>query len=664
MADAYPVLCGGTFFALLLEARRSRTSKRDNADGKTDGLSQPELLIELVRIIAPKFIAPKKPSTLKKNVGEYRQCLDNGGSYFSVVFESFHVTRFDEKVKTSYDAVFTRMAVLVNRFIDENKAERLVKALLETIEGDANIPDDAAFYINEKAMTKAELLDIDNVNLPSFLLGIWHYIAMNVRDNTVGQATFERWHIKKGETNSEWVFVSKIGRGIKRGITILPFADIADSTTDEQSITASSITLNLDNYKNAPREHYSKAKIILDDKTPRELRSFYVCNDVAAGPDIAIHDATADKLKGVSRFVVITGPGGYGKSLLLQHLLLDALENDDATRLPIFLQLRRYGDEAFTFFDYVLTTVREFDQSIEAEQLECALVNGQCLLLLDGADEIKTSAAPRFARELGRFADRYSKNQYIVSTRPQYSYGAFEKFTVLELRPFTKEQALRMVEKIDFRPEAPEVKARFLQQLEEELLGSHREFAENPLLLSIMLLIFVRTSKIPTKTCKFYQEAFDTLAERLDVNKGFERNFKSGLLKEQFEDCFAEICFRAHKEERYELTEAAFERYYNDLKTVAVPQRFADFWHDIHASLCLMYSDGGASRLIHRSFQEYFAALFLAKAFARVSSDSKSAWSAFLIDFFERHGYHIAIPLATSNISTVYEPVCNVLNRE
>ena len=212
MANEYPVLCGGTFFALLLEARRSRTSKRDNADGKTDGLSQPELLIELMRIIAPSFRAPKKISTLKKNVGGYRQCLDNGGSYFAAVLDFFSVARFDESFKTNYDTVLARMSALVKRFIDENKAERLVKALLETIEGDTNITEDAAFYINEKAMTKAELLDIDNVHLPAFLLGIWHYIAVNVTDNTVGQVTFERWHIKKGETNSEWVFNSRIAR--------------------------------------------------------------------------------------------------------------------------------------------------------------------------------------------------------------------------------------------------------------------------------------------------------------------------------------------------------------------------------------------------------------------------------------------------------------------
>jgi len=34
----FPVLCGGTFFTLMLAARLQRTSKRNNADGATDGL--------------------------------------------------------------------------------------------------------------------------------------------------------------------------------------------------------------------------------------------------------------------------------------------------------------------------------------------------------------------------------------------------------------------------------------------------------------------------------------------------------------------------------------------------------------------------------------------------------------------------------------------------
>jgi len=226
-----PRLCGGTFFTLLLEAREQRTSKRNNADGKTDGLSQPELLIELVRIIKPSFNPPVKISTLKKNVGGYRKCEDNGGTYFAAVFESSDVDAFDLRIKSEYHNVVSAMSELIERFISDDKGEWLFKALLGVIGKDTSIDKNFIIYGNQ--MSKSEVMNIDNISLASFVLGIWHYVVTNVKDNTVGQATFNNWHTKKGDTNSEWVFNSDIGNEIKRTITIIPFSDESlDTATD------------------------------------------------------------------------------------------------------------------------------------------------------------------------------------------------------------------------------------------------------------------------------------------------------------------------------------------------------------------------------------------------------------------------------------------------
>lgn len=51
----YPVLCGGTFFTLVLEARRQRTSKRSQHAGELDGLSQPKTLAGLGRVVYPEY---------------------------------------------------------------------------------------------------------------------------------------------------------------------------------------------------------------------------------------------------------------------------------------------------------------------------------------------------------------------------------------------------------------------------------------------------------------------------------------------------------------------------------------------------------------------------------------------------------------------------------
>lgn len=224
----YPVLCGGIFFTLLLEARVQRTSKRNNANGKTDGLNQTELLVELFKIIKPTFSPPEKKSTFKKNVSGYKMCADNGGTYFSYVLESNDIELFNERMSKEYNQVLSSTSILVKRFIDYDKAEWLIKALFEVIKKDNNIPSNIGFNIQGKIKTKHDLLNDSEICLPSYLLGIWHYIVMKVKDNTIGKNTFINWHLKKGDANSTWVFKSNIGNEMKQKIVILPFSCTAN----------------------------------------------------------------------------------------------------------------------------------------------------------------------------------------------------------------------------------------------------------------------------------------------------------------------------------------------------------------------------------------------------------------------------------------------------
>lgn len=49
----------------------------------------------------------------------------------------------------------------------------------------------------------------------------------------------------------------------------------------------------------------------------------------------------------------------------------------------------------------------------------------------------------------------------------------------------------------------------------------------------------------------------------------------------------------------------------NDKKTTA-----NDFLEDLCANLCLMYFEGNTYHFMHRSFQEYFCALFFSRRFS------------------------------------------------
>jgi predicted NACHT family NTPase len=331
------------------------------------------------------------------------------------------------------------------------------------------------------------------------------------------------------------------------------------------------------------------------------------------------------------------GTGGLGKSMMMRHLLLDAIENyDDRKRVPIFVELRHFGKDVDSLFEYACARLSVFDGSLTREHFRQMLDNGACILLLDGLDEISTDNMGLFERELEKFIDQYSGNTFVLSSRPFQSFQAYERFGLFWLEPFSLRQALLMIDKLELPPEESPIKADFKSALEKKLYRTHRSFARNPLLLTIMFMTFEEYSEVPTKMHVFYREAFDVLARRHDASKvSYRRSLKTGLSVDAMADYFSELCFRSYNDERYEMTAEQFAGYYNKLKARAdaadTTTTARDFLDDLCAGLCLMREEGSNSyHFTHRSFQEYFCALFLSKL--------KDKDIQKLGGFFEKHG--------------------------
>ena len=389
---------------------------------------------------------------------------------------------------------------------------------------------------------------------------------------------------------------------------------------------------------------YSKQRTFINAEDERDFYSFYVPNDIRRKiPErnewISVGDPNVESIISVSDCVILTGTGGLGKSMMMLHLLLDAIENYEKLRLlPVFIRLMELTAGTHSFEDFIFNEMKSMAGDVSIEQFTDLLKDGSCLLLFDGWDEIGATQVEQFESELRVFVRKYADCKYILSTRPTKSFSSYQRFIELRIQPLDLVQAELLIRKAKFRTDMPKIAESFISTLKDGLYISHQEFAGNPLLLSIMLMIYGRTSKIPTQTYMFYKEAFDALTERHDSNKGYSRKLRSELTKEQFELYLAEICFCSYKEEKFELTENEIENYYSALRTVVNKPSFLHFLFDIRSNLCLMYFDGGTGRFIHRSFQEYFAMVFLAKSFIKVSTGKKQEWSEFLIGFFERRG--------------------------
>jgi hypothetical protein len=560
----------------------------------------------------------------------------------------------NESQKANKEDVVKEFRKKVIPLVDEDKKELVVLALLDIIEKDDVLDNDKKLSFEKYiGQSKKALLSQGDFALDEFLAGIFLYTAAAGVVNTVGKQCVKELTADyiEGLKNSREInvvdhFKREYEESSSVNVTGETKSEKSDSMKDAKSddlamprkeIESLEMELDFEDYLRNVSNRYSKLKTLLYDKTPHRFYSFYVCNDLKYGEEI-IESVTVDKLCSFSHYSIITGIGGLGKSMMMRHLLLDATHNYGMFNLfPVFIPLKDYEGGRESLLEYVLSVAQQFDESITFEKFTAILKNGSGLLIFDGLDEVKSEVLSHFVKEVERFTNAYSQNHFVISSRPSTKLVSLNKFCEIELQPFNKEQALEMIDSFDFSIEECKIKENFRTRLEMDLWWSHQEFAENPLLLTIMLMTFEEYAEVPSKIHKFYEMAFETLAKKHDDTKLLDREFKSGLTKERIAYYFAKICFLSYKDEKVEFTENEFKDYLDRCLRNSVEEiSAADLLHDLSSNLCLLLQEGEKYHFVHRSFQEYFCAINFKSGFEKVSTDRKENMSTGLINFFER----------------------------
>ena len=364
-------------------------------------------------------------------------------------------------------------------------------------------------------------------------------------------------------------------------------------------------------------EKYSKIKTIIYGIEPKKLYDFFEIPFLKKGSDI-IKPTTTKILTDLSKFLIIEGSGGIGKSTLMKHLFLSELELKDY--IPIFIELKDFNEEEHLDLEkLLLKKLNQFHNKFQEEYLDYALQSGCFLFLLDGYDELYSENQKEFFKKLNDFCDKYPENHYILSSRPysESEFIEFQRFTVLKAVPFNKEQAISLITKIEYPDE--ELKNKFIRDLESGLYDRHESFASNPLLLNIMLSTYNDYAEIPQKLHLFYYQAFDTMLSKHDATKSYRRKMLSDLSSDTFKECFAIFCLLTYQKAKTEFTfpeiEEIFKKFPPRIKNVL---NIGSFIHDLENCLCVLYKEGNRYKFSHRSFQEYFVAYFL-----NIQTDSK-----------------------------------------
>lgn len=231
----YPRLSGGTFFILVLQALRQRIKAREHYKGESDGLKDPNVLIGLIKVINPDYVAPAGDA-LKTKTNDFQSCKLSKGEYLPFG-KTAEIEEFDNRIQNDYGSALSAMVGFVEQFLETGTAAkkdvRLVKALMELIQADDSIGANEEFYISENGdkIKKAALGDLRDICLPAFLLGVWHYVVVNRKDNKVGQDTYNNWCPPAGGGPRE--YTGNMGKAIAHEVRVFTI-DIPDSPEEDK----------------------------------------------------------------------------------------------------------------------------------------------------------------------------------------------------------------------------------------------------------------------------------------------------------------------------------------------------------------------------------------------------------------------------------------------
>ena len=202
----------------------------------------------------------------------------------------------------------------------------------------------------------------------------------------------------------------------------------------------------------------------------------------------------------------------------------------------------------------------------------------------------------------------------VVTSRSDERFYGWEAFSQARVNPMNEDQARKVIARANYNEE---MKEKFLAKLP-ALYKDHEDFLSNPLLSYMMLVTFSYNPDIPKRMFQFYEQAFEALYHRHDLTKGYKRTFHCALDKFDFIRLVSYFCLKTYIDETFEFTKhellEAVERARKIEDYQIKPEQFID---DLVQSVCLLKIEGLTYTFTHRSFQEYFAALCIARVASR-----------------------------------------------
>ncbi len=265
--------------------------------------------------------------------------------------------------------------------------------------------------------------------------------------------------------------------------------------------------------------------------------------------------------------LMILGKPGAGKTTFLKHLAIQCIGGAfHAERVPVFITLKDFADikEHPNLLEYLQNLLKRYSDEMEnISTLSILLKAGKFLILLDGLDEVREIDSSRILTEIKQLSQQFPQNQFVITCRIAAKEYTFEKFTEVEVADFNEKQIADFSQKWFHSKNDPVKAERFLEKLKQD--EPILELATNPLLLTLLCLVFEDVGSFPSNRAELYEIGLDVLLKKWDVKRNIERDqVYKGLSQKRKEDLLSRIAHTTFQAGDYFFKKREIEGYISE----------------------------------------------------------------------------------------------------
>lgn len=333
-----------------------------------------------------------------------------------------------------------------------------------------------------------------------------------------------------------------------------------------------------------------------------------------------------------SKNLVIIGKPGAGKSSFIKYTICKILEKDLTVFtnkeiydfIPFRIELHKYNklkkNKIGGIVEYLSELLKnEYQQTLKIENIVSILRSFPSIFFFDGLDEIfDIQERLEVRNDIETFIKTYKLLRSVVTSR----YESYEEvslteelYTKLELLDFDEIQVEEYVKKwYAIEESSVALRERESHNCLTQLKSVEAQLKHNPLLLSLILLLYRNELDIPTSKLNIYESCANTIVETRDVK---EKKLDIKLKIVNKISVFASLAYWQFKNESLGKGTSSFETIRAYVKNYLIEKgeftddNFAQQATDEFLDFAKLRSIYFENKFTHKTFLEYFAAYYI-----------------------------------------------------